>query len=299
MIAATATLPPRPFTVIGGFLGAGKTTLLNRLIAGTQGLRLAVLVNDFGTINVDARLVADHDGQTMTLTNGCICCSMADGFIQAMLRLMETPERFDHVIVEASGVALPSKIMDFARLDPLLLPDAVIGLVDAASLGERLRDAHVGSVVADQIRQADILVLNRTDLVDATAPAQAELARLNPTAPVLTAQHADVPLAVVLGTMSAKPARDTRPGHGSFHTRTFTTRSAMARVAFEVWSKTLPSSTLRGKGIVLLSGEGPALWQKVGAQETMTPWAGQAERSEIVVIGTRPLDAVPGGPFDA
>ena len=151
-----AEIAPRPFTVIAGFLGAGKTTLVNRILSQTEGTRYAVLVNDFGAINVDAGLIAEHDGQTLALTNGCICCSMADGFVQTMLQLMADPGAFDHVIVEASGVAEPSKIMDFARLDPQLQPDAIVTLVDAETVAERLADARVGEMVAAQIRQSDL-----------------------------------------------------------------------------------------------------------------------------------------------
>jgi G3E family GTPase len=156
---------PKPFTVIGGFLGAGKTTLLNRVLAGARGPRYAVLVNDFGALAIDEALISAHDGQTIALANGCICCSMSDGFITAMLTLMQAPERFDHVLIEASGVSEPDRIMDFARLDPLLVPDAILVLVDAETLTARLSDPKVGEVVATQIRTADILVLNKTDLV--------------------------------------------------------------------------------------------------------------------------------------
>ena len=197
-------MTPRPFTVVGGFLGAGKTTLVNRILRGAAGTRYAVLVNDFGAINVDAGLVAAHDGQTMALTNGCICCSLSDGFIETMLRLMADPGAFDHVIVEASGVAEPGRIMDFARLDPLLSPDAVLALADAETLLDRLADPRIGDVVARQVAQGDLLLLNKTDLAgpEAQAAATERLRALNQDAPILPCRDADLPLPVLLGTGS-------------------------------------------------------------------------------------------------
>ena len=92
-----------PFTVLGGFLGSGKTTLLNRLLNLTKETRYAVLVNDFGELNIDERLIEAHDGETIALANGCMCCSMADGFVSALTAVMERADQFDQMIVEASG----------------------------------------------------------------------------------------------------------------------------------------------------------------------------------------------------
>src|SRR5258708_24937025 len=97
-----------PFTVIGGFLGAGKTTLLNRLLRGATGRRFAVLVNDFGALDIDGRLVADHDGDTIALANGCLCCTIGDSLVTTILSLLERPERFDHIVVEVTGGAGPA-----------------------------------------------------------------------------------------------------------------------------------------------------------------------------------------------
>ena len=99
-----------PITVIGGYLGAGKTTLVNNLLTQANGLRAAVLVNDFGAVNIDAALIAEHAGDTISLTNGCMCCSMADGLYMAIVQIMKHAERLDHIIIEASGVAEPGKI---------------------------------------------------------------------------------------------------------------------------------------------------------------------------------------------
>lgn len=287
-------LTPRPFTVIAGFLGAGKTTLVNRILGQASGTRFAVLVNDFGAINVDAGLIAEHDGQTLALTNGCICCSMADGFIQTMLQLMAAPERFDHVIVEASGVAEPSKIMDFARLDPQLSPDAVVTLTDAESLPERLDDPKVSAIVSAQIRQGDLLVLTKTDLAGPDL-AEAQLARIRPGAPVIRASNGEVPLELMLGSglWAPKPGAES-PVHAlPFHTTTLRSSRPVERQRFESWQASLPDHILRGKGVAIFDDDRAMLWQRVGRRNSLVPHHAPAPQTEIVLIGTEPVEVDP------
>lgn len=192
---------PVPFTVIGGFLGAGKTTLVNHILANSDGVRYALLVNDFGRINIDEQLVASHDGQTMALSNGCICCSLADGFVKTMLLLMKQIERFDHIVVETSGVAEPAKIMDFARLDPLLYPEGIIVLADAAEVTDRVVDPQIEAVVRSQLTCASLLLLNKVETVDAQQLTRASdlLADLNHHAPVMHCSNAEVPTGLLFG----------------------------------------------------------------------------------------------------
>ena len=181
-----------PLTVIGGFLGAGKTTLLNRLLANASG-RTAVLVNDFGAVNVDAGLIADHDGKTLRLTNGCVCCSLADGFLDTLMRVLAEP--FDHIVVEASGVGDPWSIAEIALVEPDLWLGAVVVLGDAERLTGQLRDARIGDTVRRQIEAADILVLNKVDLVDAATRAEARsaLVSIRPAARIVETVSARVP----------------------------------------------------------------------------------------------------------
>ena len=154
----------KPFTVIGGFLGAGKTTLLNRVLSESSGIRFAVLVNDFGAINIDQSLVRSHDGSTLNLSNGCICCSLADGFVNTMLDLMQRADSFDHIVVEASGVSEPQRIMDIALLDPELHPDAIVTLIDSLNFEQSISDPAISRVIEAQVECADLLVLNKQDL---------------------------------------------------------------------------------------------------------------------------------------
>ena len=138
---------PVPFTVIGGFLGAGKTTLLNHLLAQSSGIRFAVLVNDFGDLNIDESLISSHDGQTISLANGCVCCSISNDFNQTVINLVNRIEEFDQVLVEASGVSQPDRIMDIARLDPELSPGGIVVLVDAAEVQNRSTDPYINCLL--------------------------------------------------------------------------------------------------------------------------------------------------------
>ena len=297
-----STTSPKPFTVIGGFLGAGKTTLLNRILRDARGTRFAVLVNDFGDINVDVSLVESHDGTTMSLANGCICCSLANGFIKTMIDLMREPEKFDHIVVEASGVSEPAKIMDFARVDRELDPDGIIILVDAVSFHERLADRKLTSILTSQVRSADLLILNKIDEagIEDIENLRSSLGELAGETPMIETTHAVVPLEIILGIDAGAvpsageqaPVVETAHSHAEmlFHTATLTLDRPIKRSAFEKFTEALPSEILRGKGFVNLEGK-TFLWQKVGASAQLTPSGEQpGKNTKIVLIGTSEID---------
>lgn len=171
---ASERLAPRsvPLTVIGGFLGAGKTTLLNRMLADAAGQRLAVLVNDFGAINLDAALVASASVDAIALTNGCVCCTIGDDLSAALIRVLDARPAFDAVVIEASGVSDPGRIARLGHAAPELALDGVVVLVDAAAALEQAADARLTDTLERQLRAADLVVLNKVDLVDATRCAQ-------------------------------------------------------------------------------------------------------------------------------
>ena len=128
-----------PVTVLTGFLGAGKTTLLNRILNGDHGLHIAVLVNDFGSINIDAELVigVESDGDIISLANGCVCCNIRDDLLAAVQQVIERPEQPEYIVLEASGVAEPSGIaltfMDAALRDRIRL-DSIMCVMDASQI---------------------------------------------------------------------------------------------------------------------------------------------------------------------
>ena len=156
-----------PLTVLTGFLGAGKTTLLNRILTGDHGLRIAVLVNDFGSINIDADLVAgvESDGDIISLANGCVCCNVRDDLISAVMQMMERPEQPEYIVLEASGVAEPSSIaltfLDDGLRDRIRL-DSIMCVVDAEQV---FAAPEMMELKLRQIAFADMLILNKVDLV--------------------------------------------------------------------------------------------------------------------------------------
>ena len=163
-----------PITILTGFLGAGKTTLLNRILTGNHGLRVGVLVNDFGAINIDAELVVGVDGNTISLANGCVCCQIRDDLIESVVALLARPEAIEYILLEASGVADPAGI--FATFTDLNLRDrirldSVICVVDADQVFAHPEYPPLLELKLLQIGFADMLILNKVDLA---GPAQVE-----------------------------------------------------------------------------------------------------------------------------
>lgn len=165
MEPADDSLEPLPFTVIGGYLGAGKTTLVNRLLHDPDMGRAAVLVNDFGDIDIDSLLIESHDGDTIALANGCVCCTLVDGLSATLARIRDHANDFDRVIVEVSGVGDPWKVAQWGR-SPGFSLDAVVVLADAETVIERADDRYVGDTVRRQLAGADMVVITKPDLVD-------------------------------------------------------------------------------------------------------------------------------------
>ncbi|WP_284746587.1 GTP-binding protein [Amycolatopsis sp. RTGN1] len=206
-----------PVTVLSGFLGAGKTTLLNRILAGRPGTRVAVIVNDMSEVNIDAALVRSRE-RLVELTNGCICCTLREDLLEEVFRLC-AEGRFDHVLIESSGISEPMPVAaTFTFLDSVARLDTMVTVVDAAnfarelaagdSLVERRLDQYendertVSDLLMDQVEFADVLLLNKTDLVPAPEAERlvATLRRLNPAADVVTGSFGEVPLDRVFGT---------------------------------------------------------------------------------------------------
>ena len=266
-----------PMSVLGGFLGAGKTTLLNRILSGSHGVRYAVLVNDFGELVVDGGLVAAHDGETVTFANGCVCCSMGDDLVGTIDRLLDGNRPPEHILVEASGVADPRAIADVATLHPGLSRDLVVVLADVETVRERYGDHRLRDTVARQLAAADLLVLNKCDLVAETEIGKAESwARGRTRAPTIRSIGADVPVELLTApvpAVTAPPVTDegdedappaapssTEPAPGADdHARRFVSRfvpcpDPMDPVRLRAALSSLMPRVLRAKGFIVSPG---------------------------------------------
>ncbi len=150
-----------PLTVISGYLGAGKTTLINRLLAEDHGLRLLVMVNDFGAINIDAALLTSAEEDTLTLSNGCVCCTMGADLFMAIGDVLDRDRRPDHLVIEASGIADPARIAQVAQAEPDLIYGGIVTVVDAPAYPRLAADARIGPQVAGQVRAADLVCVSK------------------------------------------------------------------------------------------------------------------------------------------
>ena len=153
-----------PLTVIGGYLGAGKTTLINRLLTGDHSKRLMVMVNDFGAVNIDAALIKSLGTDTLELTNGCVCCTMGADLFMAVGDVLDRPERPDHLIIEASGIADPARIAEVARTERELSYAGIVTVVDGLNFEVLLTDAQIAPQLQNQVSVSDLCVVSKTSV---------------------------------------------------------------------------------------------------------------------------------------
>ncbi len=286
-----------PVTIIAGYLGAGKTTLINALLAGDHGRRLAVLVNDFGAVNIDQELIVRHDGDTIALSNGCVCCSIRDALGDALDAVTALRPQPDNIVIEASGVANPEKIAYYGQGWPGLRLDAVVTLADCTSIRERAGDKFVGKLVLRQMAAADFVLLTKTDLIDdATHQSVRHWLDNSAAAPsVLEANHGALPVEALLDTggrnLPIQLSEGTEDHSHAFDSFLFEARRPFERDgllrALEGW----PDAVLRAKGIVHLAGDPGHAYhlQRVGrrcALEAADAWPGAPE-TRLVMIGPR------------
>ncbi len=214
--AQTQTPAQIPVTVLTGYLGSGKTTLLNRILSESHGKRYAVIVNEFGEIGIDNDLIVESDEEIYEMNNGCVCCTVRGDLIRVVEGLMRRPGRFDAIVVETTGLADPAPVAQTFFMDEDVRSktklDPVVALVDAKHLPLRLKDSKEAE---DQIAFADVVVLNKTDLVtpEELAAVEATVRAINPAAKIHRTERSGVELAEVLdrGAFDLSRALDNDP----------------------------------------------------------------------------------------
>jgi G3E family GTPase len=304
--------PRIPLTILGGFLGAGKTTLLNHLLTHNQGRRIAVLVNDFGPINIDAELVQKHDGDTMSLTNGCVCCSIGSGLDAALIQVLQRDPAPDWIVIEASGVSDPGRIAQVGVSDPLLQLEGVVVLVDSERILELADDPLLADTIQRQIASADILVLNKIDLItqQSLSGLKAELVGRYGSVPMVTADNGRVALQALSGLRSdfggggvCAPGCDdplhhhAHGGHKHVHpepdhpfsTGVWRASAVVNADRLRDALKQLPRGVVRMKGIVETDRHGPVIVHYAGRRVRFEPITASANNlpRQLVYIGLR------------
>ena len=326
-----------PVTIVTGFLGAGKTTLIRHLLENANGRRLALIVNEFGDVGVDGDILRScgiescPEENIVELANGCICCTVADDFVPAIEALLAHEQRPDHIVIETSGLALPKplvKAFDWPTVRSRLTVDGVVAVVDAAAVAagrfaddpvklarQRAADPSVDhdnpleEVYEDQLLCADLIVLNKADLVDEaeTARVRGDIIGTVPRAvKVVATREGRIDAAVLLGLsaaaeddLAARPSHhDAEPEHDHDDFDSFVVDLAPiadpAAFVEKLTEVAAEHDVLRMKGFLEVRGKPMRLLvQGVGRrfrQQFDRPWNGEERRGRLVVIGKKGID---------
>ena len=297
-----AAIANTPVTILSGFLGAGKTTLLNRILNGDHGLRTAVLVNDFGSINIDTELIIGVEDNAISLANGCVCCEIRDDLLETIEQLLLRPEQPEYILLEASGVADPSGIaMTFVQTDlrDQVRLDSIIAVVDAEQVFANPEYPALQELKLRQIGFSDMAILNKVDLVDEAQRTEVRewidgrIKRVR----MVEASYCEVPLEVLLGVGRFESEQLTYASTSdTVHSQIFQSWSHESETPMsigaleEMVKRKLPASVYRCKGVVY-AAEQPdrrAVLQVVGRRATIMfdeLWGSRTPHTQIVAIG--------------
>lgn len=296
-----------PVTIIAGFLGAGKTTLLNHILSTAQDKRIAVVVNDFGALNIDAQLLVEVKEQdVVTLSNGCICCTISGDLQRAVLNLLQRPEPPEHILIEASGVSDPLEIALNIRAVRGVFVESVLTVMSAEQLQDV--DRRYAALAIYQVGMADIVVLNKIDLVSEAErqAARAYIQRVLPQARIIETTQGRLPMSLVFGLSEpigkasasqlifeahATSAHDAPDHSHDFQTWHWSSSQPLSYRALKRAVNSLPKDIYRAKGIFFLADtpDQRAVLHVVGKRVTLTmntQWrTDETPLSQCVMIG--------------
>ncbi|NJK61965.1 MAG: GTP-binding protein [Synechococcaceae cyanobacterium SM2_3_1] len=308
-----------PVTIITGFLGSGKTTLLNYILRNNQDLKVAVLVNEFGDIDIDSQLLVSIDEDMVQLSNGCICCTINDGLIDAVFQVLEREDPVDYLVVETTGIADPVPIaLSFlgTELKELTRLDSIITLIDAESFNH---EHYYSDAALNQILYGDVILINKTDLISPEKVNELEhfLHEIRGKGRILRCQQSQVPLEAIIDIRVHTPvalqkysdhrhAHHHELDHDHHHAHIHSdhlTNDGFVSISFESdrpfdlqqfqnFLNNLPDETYRAKGLLWFTIKDERyIFQLSGKRFTLDPdpRPGRPQRNQLVIIG-RHLD---------
>lgn len=277
-----------PLTVVGGFLGSGKTTLLNNLLQTTSGRRIAVLVNDFGPINIDTQLIAKHEGETISLTNGCICCSIGSGLDAALIDVLSLDPQPDWIVIESSGVSDPAPIASVGLTEPSLKLAGVVTVLDAEQIQTQATDPLLHDTVAAQIKGADLLILNKKDLLTdkELATCRTFIDERYGDIPVYETSHGQVAEELLFEVdetpvmARSETARQASISEHPFETALWKGEGTLSADALMAYFRQLPRGVFRAKGFVRTDYHGQVAIQFAGRRLQFISVNGSTEENK-------------------
>ncbi|MEK6921081.1 MAG: GTP-binding protein, partial [Nanoarchaeota archaeon] len=297
-----------PVTIITGYLGAGKTTLVNHILTNNKGTKFAVIVNEFGEIGIDNQLIVKTKEDIIELSNGCICCQVRGDLIKMILNILKKHKNMQHLIIETSGVANPIPVAQtffLKELQQLTELDAIITIVDADHFEQNLKRSNG----EDQIKAADIILLNKKDAVSEKKREyiKADIQKRAPHARVIETIQSKVKLPLILniGQFDVKRFLNVKGkwkkedhAHDEFGNHIeedgiisfmFKAEKPLDIQKFQLFAQNLPENIFRSKGIIYFKGlENKAVYQQVGRRidvKTELPWKKEKKQTQLVFIG--------------
>jgi len=274
-----------PITLVTGPLGSGKTTLLRHILA-SRPAKIAIVMNEFGEIAIDTKVIEGKNVRIAELGGGCVCCSLLGEFEAAVTEIIKKVEP-EVIVVETTGLAEPEALVfNIQEALPQCRLDGVVSVIDADML---IRFPELGHTTRLQIEGADILLLNKVDLVDAKQieSLETKLGEINPSAQIIRTEHCQIDLELLFGIPQSRKKKVAPPQHEhqpEFESFTFSSYKTFSRDCFERFAEQLPANVIRAKGFVRFH-DGAQLFNFVAGRWELEPF--ENDKTELVFIGKK------------